>query len=126
MPLSQNFNQFSIVVSGLSGSRGATNNTTKVIIVNPPETTDYLIQIPKNGFSIRNNDTTSGSFVSFVSSSLGIQEIDNFILQPGDKWTSADDIIINETDTYFCIKLTNPVQTNQFLWNVSFNRITKG
>lgn len=126
MPLSQNFNQLSILVSGLSGSRGATNNTTQVVMVPPPETTDFLIQLPKNCFSVLNKDIVAGTFVTYLSNSLGTQEIDRFTLQPGDKWISNDEIVINQTDTYFCIKLAGLVQTNQFLWNVSYNRITKG
>lgn len=126
MPLSQNINSYTLYAHGLSGSRGTTNNTSKVIAVYPPQSTDYITQIASGEFSIKNLDTASNRFTTYISGSDGEKIIDQIILYPGEKWTTDANIIINETTSFFCIKLSSSVQVNQFAYNVVSNEIIKG
>ena len=124
MPLSQDLNEFTLIVSGLSGSRGFTNNTTPVMVVPPPALYTFHMVEPHQ-FSIVNTDTRNATITTFISGSDGTHVIDKITLLPGDKWVSDVPVIINELSSAFYVKLNTSVLSNQLNWNVVYNEIDK-
>ena len=126
MPLTQDLNEFIPLLIGLSGSSGFSNNTSSVVLVSYPTTTTAFRLIEPKNMSIINTDTTSSMFITVISDSVGEKYVDRVILDPGDKWFLDTKVTLPNNNSQFILKLSSSVQTNQLVWNVSYNEIDKG
>lgn len=126
MPLSQISNDYLKYTIGLTGSSGFTNNTSSIILIPQLTNINHINKLDKKDFLIKNLDTVSNTFITFISDSQGEKIIEKIKLAPGESWTSENNIIISTMNSSFMLKLSSSISTYQFVWNINYNNINKG
>lgn len=104
-----------------SGSKGATNNTTPVVVVADPASSQPYI-VDKEDLGILNEDTTAKTFILRLTGGTS-RIIERVTLAVGDKWTNPNRIIVNNGETV-TVETTATVTTNQMTWLVAYYQIT--